>query len=117
MLSIYILPKLERSDPNCEVHFEIERHTCSFTAHGWAFTEGVKPAKKFLYLVIEKLMSRITDSIICVSDFDKQLALKSRFNRLKLTTIHNGIADVPAVKQTLKANHITILARSSWNVA
>ena len=44
-------------------------------------------------------MSRITDSIICVSDFDKQLALKYRFNRLKLTTIHNGIADVPAVKQ------------------
>ena len=43
-----------------------------------------------------KLMSRITDSIICVSDFDKQLALKYRFNRLKLTTIHNGIADVPA---------------------
>ncbi|MDF4048431.1 glycosyltransferase family 4 protein [Staphylococcus aureus] len=74
-----------------------------FTAHGWAFTEGVKPAKKFLYLVIEKLMSRITDSIICVSDFDKQLALKYRFNRLKLTTIHNGIADVPAVKQTLKS--------------
>lgn len=73
-----------------------------FTAHGWAFTEGVKPAKKFLYLVIEKLMLRITDSIICVSDFDKQLALKYRFNRLKLTTIHNGIADVPAVKQTLK---------------
>lgn len=58
---------------------------------------------KFLYLVIEKLMSRITDSIICVSDFDKQLALKYRFNRLKLTTIHNGIADVPAVKQTLKS--------------
>ena len=56
-------------------------------------------------------MSRITDSIICVSDFDKQLALKYRFNRLKLTTIHNGIADVPAVKQTLKANHITILAK------
>ncbi len=49
-----------------------------FTAHGWAFTEGVKPAKKFLYLVIEKLMSCITDSIICVSDFDKQLALKYR---------------------------------------
>ncbi|MBD4452514.1 glycosyltransferase family 1 protein, partial [Xanthomonas citri pv. citri] len=58
---------------------------------------------KFLYLVIEKLMSLITDSIICVSDFDKQLALKYRFNRLKLTTIHNGIADVPAVKQTLKS--------------
>ncbi len=33
----------------------------------------------------------------------KQLALKYRFNRLKLTTIHNGIADVPAVKQTLKS--------------
>ena len=44
-------------------------------------------------------MSRITDSIICVSDFDKQLALKYRFNRLKLTTIHNGIADVPLLSK------------------
>ncbi|CAM4042675.1 glycosyltransferase family 1 protein [Staphylococcus schweitzeri] len=72
-----------------------------FTAHGWAFTEGVKPVKKFIYLMIEKLMSRITDSIICVSKFDEELAMKYRFNQLKLTTIHNGIADVSVVKQTL----------------
>lgn len=50
-------------------------------------------------------MSRITDCIICVSKFDEKLAVKYRFNRLKLTTIHNGIADVPVVKQTYK-NHI-----------
>lgn len=72
-----------------------------FTAHGWAFTEGVKPVKKFIYLMIEKLMSRITDSIICVSKFDEELAMKYRFNQLKLTTIHNGIADVSVVKQAL----------------
>ncbi|CDR28110.1 glycosyltransferase family 4 protein [Staphylococcus schweitzeri] len=75
-----------------------------FTAHGWAFTEGVKPVKKFIYLMIEKLMSRITDSIICVSKFDEELAMKYRFNQLKLTTIHNGIADVSVVKQAFK-NH------------
>lgn len=72
-----------------------------FTAHGWAFTEGVKPVEKFIYLMIEKLMSRITDSIICVSKFDEELAMKYRFNQLKLTTIHNGIADVSVVKQAL----------------
>lgn len=72
-----------------------------FTAHGWAFTEGVKPVKKFIYLMIEKLMSRITDSIICVSKFDEELAVKYRFNQLKLTTIHNGIADISVVKQAL----------------
>ncbi|CDR66444.1 glycosyltransferase family 4 protein [Staphylococcus schweitzeri] len=72
-----------------------------FTAHGWAFTEGVKPVKKFIYLMIEKLMSRITDSIICVSKFDEELAMKYRFNQLKLTTIHNGIADISVVKQAL----------------
>ncbi|GJF54942.1 glycosyltransferase family 4 protein [Staphylococcus argenteus] len=76
-----------------------------FTAHGWAFTEGVKLVKKIIYLTIERLMSRITDCIICVSKFDEKLAVKYRFNRLKLTTIHNGIADVPVVKQTYK-NHI-----------
>lgn len=42
-----------------------------FIVYGWVFIEGVKLVKKFLYLVIEKLMLCIIDSIICVLDFDK----------------------------------------------
>lgn len=42
-----------------------------FIVYGWVFIEGVKLVKKFLYLVIEKLMLFIIDSIICVLDFDK----------------------------------------------
>nr|WP_272107435.1 glycosyltransferase [Staphylococcus sp. NRL 22/194] len=64
-----------------------------FTAHSWSFTDGIAPLKKYLYLFIEKLMFKVTDKVICVSEFDKQLAIKYKFNSKKLITIHNGIKD------------------------
>ncbi|MBO1198296.1 glycosyltransferase family 4 protein [Staphylococcus simiae] len=62
-----------------------------FTAHSWAFTDGVSKGKKIIYSIIEKLMLTMTDKVICVSKFDENLALKYKFNAEKLTTIHNGI--------------------------
>ena len=54
-------------------------------------TEGAKIAKKFLYLVIENYCHVLQIVIFVFSDFDKQLALKYRFNRLKSTTILMGL--------------------------
>lgn len=62
-----------------------------FTAHSWAFTEGIGLFKKLLYRNIEKIMLTITDKVICVSQFDKDLALKYNFNADKLLMIHNGV--------------------------
>ncbi|GGG93733.1 glycosyltransferase family 1 protein [Staphylococcus pragensis] len=64
-----------------------------FTAHSWSFTDGIAPLKKYLYLLIEKMMFKVTNRVICVSEFDKQLAIKYNFNPRKLVTIHNGIKD------------------------
>ncbi len=63
-----------------------------FTAHGWAFTEGREYWKRFLLAQIEKLAGYVTDKIICVSEFDKELALKFKVaDENKLVVIHNGI--------------------------
>lgn len=62
-----------------------------FTAHSWAFTDGISKGKKVIYSIIEKLMLTMTDKVICVSKFDENLALKYKFNSKKLITIHNGI--------------------------
>ncbi|MDK9867002.1 glycosyltransferase family 4 protein [Staphylococcus sp. IPLA37010] len=62
-----------------------------FTAHSWAFTEGIGLFKKLLYRNIEKIMLNITDKVICVSKFDENLALKYNFNANKLVMIHNGV--------------------------
>lgn len=65
-----------------------------FTAHGWAFTSGVSPAKRIIYAAIEHMMLGITKKVICVSEFDRQLAKRwflHNYNRV--VTVHNGIVD------------------------
>lgn len=65
-----------------------------FTAHGWAFTDGVPRFKRILYRAIEQHFASYADKIITVSEYDKNLALKNNVsNNKQLTTIHNGIAD------------------------
>lgn len=66
-----------------------------FTAHGWAFTDGVQPGKRFLYRNIENLVGYITDKIICVSEYDLDLGRKYLpAHADKMTAIHNCIPDV-----------------------
>ena len=67
-----------------------------FTAHGWAFTDGISKGKQRFYKILETLLACITKKIICVSEYDRQIALKVRpFFKNKLITIHNGISDIP----------------------
>lgn len=67
-----------------------------FTAHGWAFTDGISKGKQIFYKILETLLACITKKIICVSEYDRQIALKViPFFKNKLITIHNGISDIP----------------------
>ena len=73
----------------------ITRTPVIFTAHGWAFTDGISKGKQIFYKVLETLLAVITKKIICVSEYDRQLALKVMpFFKGKLVTIHNGISDI-----------------------
>lgn len=66
-----------------------------FTAHGWAFTEGVPNGRRRLYVVAERVAAKFADRIITVSDFDRRLALSYRVAPTsKLITIHNGMPDI-----------------------
>ncbi|MFA0182679.1 glycosyltransferase family 4 protein [Vibrio cyclitrophicus] len=63
-----------------------------FTAHGWAFADGVSEKKKKFYIKIEKLFSRFAKKIITVSQQDKDLALKLGVAcNDKQVVIHNGV--------------------------
>jgi len=69
-----------------------------FTAHGWAFAED----KTALQIILVKFFSRLTaffcDKIICVSEYDRQIAIKNNITKQnKLITIHNGI-DAESIK-------------------
>lgn len=70
---------------------------CIFTAHGWAFTEGVSPLRRCVYRFIERLMAPLASRIITVSRYDRSLALANGVGTpSQLVAVHNGMPDLPA---------------------
>lgn len=66
-----------------------------FTAHGWAFTDGVPLIPKLFYLAAEKWAGLFTSRIITVSRHDRLLSEKYRvIPSAKVITVPNGIPDV-----------------------
>lgn len=67
-----------------------------FTAHGWAFTEGAAPARRAYAIATERALAPLADRVICVSDYDRDLALRLGVgDRTRLTTVHNGVPEGP----------------------
>ena len=63
-----------------------------FTAHGWAFTEGVPAVQRRLYALVERSAGPLADRIITVCDSDRALALEQRIAPPhKIVRIHNGV--------------------------
>lgn len=66
-----------------------------FTAHGWAFTDGVSPRKQKIYATLERFMTKFSDHIITVSEYDRQHGFKHNVGTPELVqTIHNGVPDI-----------------------
>lgn len=86
-----------------------------FTAHGWAFTEGIPELQRRMYLVAERFAARFTTRIITVSEFDRVLALDSAVgSERRLVTVHNGMSDVAEhllADPSQSPPHIVMVAR------
>jgi len=65
-----------------------------YTAHGWVFNENLSTKKKRFYTLLEKYTTHLKEKIICVSDYDKNSAIKIGIKKQKLTTIYNGILNI-----------------------
>lgn len=63
-----------------------------FTAHGWAFTDGVGILAKISFSIIERFLARITTATINVSNYDKNIAIRNKI-RCAHYVVHNCIAD------------------------
>lgn len=88
---------------------------CVFTAHGWAFTEGVSKPKRLLYKMIEKIIAPYANKIITVSEYDRDLALQNGVGtEEQLIAIHNGVKNstIPIQpKQDEKTCRLVMVAR------
>lgn len=81
-----------------------------FTAHGWAFTDGVSSGSKKIYKALEKFAGNFSDHIITVSGFDYELGKKAKVVPLnKLTLIHNGMPERPPVTRKLKDGPVKLM--------
>lgn len=76
---------------------------CIFTAHGWAFADGVGQLHQIVYKFIEKSLRHRCQRIICVSNADRNLALQAGFEPDHLVVIHNGRHDT-SVESSAKQN-------------
>jgi glycosyltransferase involved in cell wall biosynthesis len=66
-----------------------------FTAHGWAFADGVPAARRALYRWLERAAAPLADRIIVVSDGDRQTAMRERVaNMDKLRLVYNGMTAI-----------------------
>ena len=70
-----------------------EKNACVYNAHGWAFNmKGASDSLIKSYVMTEKMLAPITNSIICISEFEKNTALVHEIcDPSKLTVIYNGI--------------------------
>ncbi len=75
-----------------------------FTAHGWAFTEGVPALQRFGARWIERGASTLAQLIILVSEYDRRIAISSSVGGAeKLRVIRNGMPDVPLEERACPA--------------
>lgn len=86
-----------------------------FTAHGWAFTEGVSSKSRKVYKIVERIMARYASRIITVSDYDRNIALSAGVgNDQLISTVHNGmpmLKEHTLVRQDIASPKMIMVAR------
>jgi glycosyltransferase involved in cell wall biosynthesis len=85
-----------------------------FTAHGWGFSPGTPKLRRFVAFVVERILATISTKIICVSESDRQQALKLGVgNKRKLATVRYGIYNttVPQANPGLEPVKMIMVAR------
>jgi glycosyltransferase involved in cell wall biosynthesis len=85
-----------------------------FTAHGWGFSPGTPKLRRVVALITEKLLAPISSRIICVSESDRQLALKLGVGNCKvLNTVRYGIYDTPvrSAQPAMQSPRLIMVAR------
>ncbi|PMD98441.1 glycosyltransferase family 1 protein [Siphonobacter sp. BAB-5405] len=66
-----------------------------FTAHGWSFAEGMSGKSLKIYLAIEKIMAKLSDQIVTVSNANKEIAIKYKvITSDKINVIYCGVKPI-----------------------
>lgn len=86
-----------------------------FTIHGWGFGAGRKKSTGIIVFSIEQLLKPLTTHYIAVSDYDRQVGIKSlHIPARKIKKIHNGVPDSGVVGRGQAEADIIMVARNDY---
>lgn len=89
----------------------IRRPKVVYCPHAFAFLMQSSSKKNKVYSWIEKILSKYTDAIICVSKYEKEKAIEVGLPSEKLKVIYNGV-----VKQESKITRSSPYSNDVFNV-
>lgn len=64
-----------------------------YQSHGWAFLMDTSNYKKYIYALVERILSIPTDKIINISNYEQNQAIKYGLDKNKMIMIYNGVED------------------------
>lgn len=73
-----------------------------YCPHGWAFNRPLAPLGYTLVRLVERLLANVTESIVCISEHERQVALSAGIRSDRLKVVLNGVSAVrpPAKGET-----------------
>jgi len=71
----------------------IRRPKVIYCPHAFSFLMQSSSKKHSVYAFIEKFLSKYTDKIICVSNYEKEKAIEVGIKETKLQVVYNGVAE------------------------
>ena len=79
-----------------------------YNPHGWAFNMQQSAMKKKMYKWVEKISVHFCDKIVCISDAERESALREKICKpSKLQVIYNGI-DLEEIEKTTPMSRIQL---------
>ncbi len=63
-----------------------------YCPHGWAFAMDIQKWKRKVYALSERMMLRVTDAVVNVSDTERTLAIRNGLRLPPLRVVRNGVA-------------------------
>ncbi len=83
-----------------------------YTPHGFPFVGEMSDARRTFGVVMERTLAPITDAIVCVCEFERDLA-RERGLKVRLEVVHNGCPPAPEVESAIAPGGLVVGAVST----
>lgn len=94
----------------------IARLPSVYTPHGFPFVGEMSEARRRFGVVVERALAPVTDTIVCVCEFERELAVATGLGAKRLAVVHNGCPpcpDVPVAPEVAALNGPVIASVST----